>query len=41
MCNEVLSRRVSLIDVLEEKARCAAETTRAYVPVRDLTFRTR
>jgi hypothetical protein len=35
---EVLSRRVSLIEVLEEKARRAAETNRAYVPVRDLTL---
>ena len=33
---EVLSRRVSLIDVLEAKARRAAETNRAFVPVRDL-----
>jgi hypothetical protein len=37
---EVLSRRVSLIVMLEEKARRAAETNRAYIPVRDLTFRT-
>jgi hypothetical protein len=37
---EVLSRRVSLIAVLEEKARRAAETNRAYIPVRDLNFRT-
>ena len=37
---EVLSRRVSLIAVLEEKARRAAETNRAYIPVRDLSFRT-
>ncbi len=36
---EVLSRRVSLIDVLEEKARRAAETNRAFVPVRDLDLR--
>ena len=36
---EVLSRRVSLIDVLEEKARRAAETNRAFVAVRDLVFR--
>jgi hypothetical protein len=36
---EVLSRRVSLIDVLEEKARRAAETNRAFVPVRDLNLR--
>ena len=35
---EVLSRRVSLIEVLEEKARRAAETNRAYIPVRDLTL---
>jgi hypothetical protein len=33
---EVLSRRVSLIDVLDEKARRAAETNRAFVAVRDL-----
>ncbi len=33
---EVLSRSVSLIDVLEEKARRAAETNSAYVPFRDL-----
>jgi hypothetical protein len=37
---EVLSRRVSLIAVLEEKARRAAETNRAYIPVRDLSFQT-
>lgn len=37
---EVFSRRVSLIVVLEEKARRAAETNRAYIPVRDLTFQT-
>jgi hypothetical protein len=36
---EVLSRRASLIAVLEEKARRAAETNRAYVPVRDLNLR--
>lgn len=36
---EVLARRVSLVDVLEEKARRAAETNRAYVPVRDLSLR--
>jgi restriction endonuclease Mrr len=36
---EVLSRRVSLVEVLDEKARRAAETNRAHVPVRDLTFR--
>lgn len=35
---EVLSRRVSLVQVLEEKARRAAETNRAYVPVRDLAL---
>ena len=34
--DEVLSRKVSLIDALEEKARRAAETNRAFVPVRDL-----
>ncbi|WP_234844451.1 restriction endonuclease [Sinorhizobium meliloti] len=33
---EVLSRKVSLIDVLEEKARRAAETNRAFIAVRDL-----
>ncbi|MEH2627680.1 hypothetical protein V1292_005735 [Bradyrhizobium sp. AZCC 1719] len=38
---EVLSRRVSLIDVLEEKARRAAETNRAFVAVRDLSLRGR
>jgi hypothetical protein len=37
---EVLSRRVSLVEVIEEKARRAAETNRAY-PIRDLTFRAR
>ena len=36
---EVLSRKVSLIDVLEEKARCAAETNRAYIAVRELNLR--
>lgn len=36
---EVLSRRVSLIDVLEEKARRAAETNRAFVAMRDLNLR--
>jgi len=36
---EVLSRRVSLIEVLEEKARRAAETNRAFVAVRDLSLR--
>jgi hypothetical protein len=35
---EVLSRKVSLIDVLEEKARRAAETNRAFIAVRDLTL---
>lgn len=35
---EVLSRRVSLIDVLEEEARRAAETNRAHVPVRELNL---
>jgi hypothetical protein len=29
---------VSLIEVLEEKARRAAETNRAYIVVRDLTL---
>ena len=33
---EVLSRSVSLVDVLEEKSRRAAETNRAFVSVRDL-----
>ncbi len=33
---EVLSRKVSLIDVLDEKSRRAAETNRAFVAVRDL-----
>jgi restriction endonuclease len=36
---EVLSRQVSLIEVLEAKARRAAETNRAYVPVPDLNLR--
>ena len=36
---EVLSRRASLVEVIEEKARRAAETNRAYVPVRDLALR--
>lgn len=36
---EVLSRKVSLIEVLEEKARRAAETNRAFVAVRDLNLR--
>lgn len=35
---EVLSRKVSLIDVLEEKARRAAETNRAFIAVRDLNL---
>jgi restriction endonuclease len=39
--HEVLSRRFSLIAVLEEKARRAAETNRAYVSVRDLGLRAR
>ncbi|MDP4822802.1 MAG: restriction endonuclease, partial [Aestuariivirgaceae bacterium] len=33
---EVLSRRASLVNVLEEKARRAAETNRAFVPFREL-----
>ncbi|WP_246605105.1 restriction endonuclease [Aquisediminimonas sediminicola] len=37
--HQVLSGSVSLIDVLEEKARRAAETNRAFVPVRDLNLR--
>jgi hypothetical protein len=36
---EVLSRKVSLVDVLEAKARRAAETNRAFVAVRDLNLR--
>ena len=36
--HEVLSRKVSLIDVLEEKARRAAETNRAFIAVRDLNL---
>lgn len=36
---EVLSRRVSLIEVLEAKERRAAETNRAFVAVRDLNLR--
>ncbi len=36
---EVLSRKMSLIDVLEEKARRAAETNRAFIAVRDLNLR--
>jgi len=35
---EVLARRVSLVIVLEEKARRAVETNRAHVPFRDLTM---
>jgi hypothetical protein len=35
---EVLARRVSLIVALEAKARRAAETNRAYVPIRELSF---
>lgn len=35
---EVLSRKVSLIDVLEEKARRAAETNRPFVAVRELNL---
>jgi hypothetical protein len=34
---EILSRRISLLEVLEEKARRAAETNCAYVPIRELT----
>lgn len=37
---EVLSRRVSLVQVLEGKARRAAETNRAFVAVRDLNLPT-
>ncbi|MCA3566498.1 MAG: restriction endonuclease [Bradyrhizobium sp.] len=36
---EVLSRKVSLIEVLETKERRAAETNRAFIPVRDLNLR--
>jgi hypothetical protein len=36
---EILSRKASLIDVLEEKARRAAETNRAFIAVRDLALR--
>lgn len=36
---EILSRRVSLIDMLDEKARRAAETNRAFIAVRDLALR--
>lgn len=35
---EVRSRRVSLVQVLEDKARRAAETNRAYVTVRELAL---
>lgn len=35
---EVLSRRAPLRDILEEKARRAAETNQAFVPVRELTL---
>jgi hypothetical protein len=35
---EVLSRKISLIEMFEEKARRAAETNRAFVPVRELTL---
>jgi hypothetical protein len=35
---EVLSRKVSLIEVLEAKERRAAETNRAFVAVRDLNL---
>jgi len=35
---EVLSQRVSLVEVLEEKARRAAETNRAFVAVRELSL---
>lgn len=33
---EILARRISLVEVLEQKARRAAETNQAYVPIRDL-----
>lgn len=36
---EVLAGRVSLVDVLREKDRRAAETNKAFVPVRDLSVR--
>jgi hypothetical protein len=36
---EVLTRRAPLLSVLEEKARRAAETNRAFVPVRELSLR--
>ena len=35
---EVLSRQASLVEMIQEKARRAAETNCAYVPVRDLAF---
>lgn len=35
---EILSRKVSLVAVLEEKARRAAETNRAFVAIRDLNL---
>jgi restriction endonuclease Mrr len=35
---EVLSQRASLSAVFEAKARRAAETNRAYVPIRELSF---
>jgi hypothetical protein len=35
---EVLSRKVSLVNVLDEKARRAAETNRAFVPVQELSL---
>ena len=35
---EVLSRRVSFVEMIQEKARRAAETNCAYVSVRDLAF---
>lgn len=38
---EVLSQCVSLTDVLEEKARRAAETNRAHVPTRELSIKAR
>lgn len=39
--HEVLSNQLSLIEVLEAKARRAAETNRAFVPVREVTLRRR
>lgn len=38
---EVLTRRASLIDMVEAKARRAAETNRAFVPMRHLELRSR